>query len=295
MLASGEWEEASGRRPPSTLRDWPLPTGHWPPPMSRFFQANGFHRRIEGWPLVFTILTTVAILVGTVVEFAPIFLVGGAVEPLDTLEPYTPLELAGRDLYIAEGCNNCHSQQVRPFQDEEMRYGPYSTAEEGAYETPHLWGSKRTGPDLARLGGKYPHLWHVRHMENPRSTSPRSIMPPYPHLLSTRLDLEPLPGKMRGLRRIGIPYTDADIASAAAAAKTQADAIAAEVESQGGPDGIADREIIAMVAYLQRLGMDRARAIDRDLDRAEPDLELHEKRERRQILDDTATVALRTP
>lgn len=263
--------------------------------MNRFVRANGVHRRLEGWPLVFTILTTLAILVGTIVEFAPMFLVGGAVEPLATLEPYTPLELAGRDLYIEEGCNNCHSQQVRPFQDEVLRYGPYSTAAEGAYETPHLWGSKRTGPDLARLGNKYPHLWHVRHMEQPRSTSPQSIMPPYPHLLTTRLDLDDLPAKMRGLRRLGIPYTDAAIAGAVADAQAQAATIAAEVVSQGGPDRLADREIVAMVAYLQRLGVDRARAIDPDLDRGEPDLELHEQREQRQILDDTATVALRTP
>ena len=263
--------------------------------MSRFFKANGVHRRLEGWPLVFTILTTLAILVGTVVEFAPVFLVGGAVEPLATLEPYTPLELVGRDLYIAEGCNNCHSQQVRPFQDEEMRYGPTSTPEEGAYETPHLWGSKRTGPDLARLGGKYPHLWHVRHMEDPRSTSPQSIMPPYPHLLSTRLDLDDVAGKLRGLRRLGVPYTDADIENAAALARAQAESVAAEVVAQGGPDRLADREIVAMVAYLQRLGVDRARAIDRDLDRAEPDLEPHEIEERESILGDSATVVARTP
>ena len=261
--------------------------------MPRFLRANGAHRRLEGWPLVFTVLTTLAILVGTVVEFAPVFLVGGAVEPLATLEPYTPLELAGRDLYIAEGCNNCHSQQVRPFQDEEMRYGPYSIPEEGAYETPHLWGSKRTGPDLARLGGKYPHLWHVRHMEAPRSTSPQSIMPPYPHLLSTPLDLGGLAGKMRGLRRLGVPYTDAQIENAAALARAQAEQVAAEVVAQGGPDRLADKEITALVAYLQRLGMDRARAIDAE--QAEPDLELHEERERRQVLGDSATVAARTP
>ncbi len=247
--------------------------------MKRFFRANGAHRRIEGWPLVFTILTVVAILVGTVVEFAPIFLVGGAVQPLATLEPYTPLELAGRDVYIAEGCNNCHSQQVRPFQDEVMRYGPYSVAEEEVYETPHLWGSKRTGPDLARLGGKYPHLWHVRHMDNPRSTSPNSIMPPYPHMLTKPLDLDAIPGKMRGLRRLGIPYTDAQIAGASQSAQAQAREIAAEVESQGGPGQLADREITAVVAYLQRLGVDRARALDPDLDRAEPDVEAHEVEE----------------
>ena len=227
--------------------------------MPRFLRANGAHRRLEGWPLVFTILTTLAILVGTVVEFAPLFLVSGAVTPMATLQPYTPLELAGRDLYIEEGCNNCHSQMVRPFQDEALRYGPASTADEGAYETPHLWGSKRTGPDLARLGGKYPDLWHVRHMEDPRSTSPQSIMPPYAHLLATRLDLTGLPAKLRGLRRLGVPYTDADIQNATVIAQAQADSVAARVLSQGGPDRLADREIVALVAYLQRLGVDRAR------------------------------------
>lgn len=256
--------------------------------MSRFLKANGTHRRIEGWPLVFTILTVLAILVGTIVEFAPIFLVGGAVEPMETLEPFTPLELAGRDIYIAEGCNNCHSQMVRPFQDEEMRYGPYSTPEEGAYETPHLWGSKRTGPDLARLGGKYPDLWHVRHMEDPTSTSPQSIMPPYPHLLTSMVTLDNLPAKLRGLRTLGIPYTDAEIENAVALAQAQADSVAASVAEQGGPERLADKEIVAMVAYLQRLGKDRV-AFD---GRAEPDLEQHELEERQEILGDTATVAL---
>lgn len=265
--------------------------------MNRFLRANGAHRRLEGWPLVFTVLTTLAILVGTVVEFAPLFLVGGAVEPLETLEPYTPLELAGRDLYIAEGCNNCHSQQVRPFQDEVMRYGPYSVPEEGAYETPHLWGSKRTGPDLARLGGKYPHLWHVRHMDQPRSTSPNSIMPPYPHLLTTRLDLDDVPGRMRGLRRLGVPYTDAQIENAAALAAAQAEAIATEVAEQGGPDRLADREITALVAYLQRLGVDRARALDPDRTRAEGELEAHEVEEIEDTVldDDEAPPVLEDP
>ena len=253
--------------------------------MKRFLRANGAHRRLEGWPLVFTVLTTLAILVGTVVEFAPIFLVSGAVEPIATLEPFTPLELAGRDLYIAEGCNNCHSQMVRPFQDEAMRYGPASVPGEGAYDTPHLWGSKRTGPDLARLGGKYPHLWHVRHMEDPTSTSPGSIMPPYPHLLTTRLDLDGLPGKLRGLRRVGVPYSDAEVEGAVASARAQADSVAAEVLAQGGPDRLADKEITALVAYLQRLGTDYAGLP------AEADPELHEEQERRQILGDTTTVA----
>ena len=232
--------------------------------MPRFLKANGAHRRIEGWPLVFTILTTLAILVGTVVELAPMFLVQGAIEPLATLTPLTPLELAGRDLYIREGCNNCHSQMVRPFQDEAMRYGPPSTAAETAYETPHLWGSKRTGPDLARVGGKYPDLWHVRHMEDPTSTSPQSIMPPYPHLLTDRLDLSTLRARVRANRRLGIPYTEAEVTGAARLAQAQADSIAARVVSQGGPERLRHREIVAVVAYLQRLGRDARAAVALD-------------------------------
>lgn len=220
---------------------------------NRIIKTNGRHRLLEGWPLVFTVLTTVAILVGTVVEFAPMFLVQGQVEPLEGVEPWTPLELAGRDIYIREGCNNCHSQMVRPFRHELERYGPYSRAEETVYETPFLWGSKRTGPDLARVGGKYPHLWHVRHMEDPRSTSPRSIMPSYEWLLSDNLDFSDLPSKLRGLQRLGVPYTDAQVASAVEDAQAQASEIAAEVVEQGGPDRLENKEIVAMVAYLQSL------------------------------------------
>ncbi len=229
--------------------------------MPRFFKANGLHRRIEGWPLVFTVLTTLAILVGTTVELAPMFLIAGAVTPLATLTPLTPLELAGRDLYIREGCNNCHSQQVRPFQDEVLRYGTPSTAGEAAYETPHLWGSKRTGPDLARVGGKYPDLWHVRHMEDPRSISPQSIMPGYPHLLTDRLDLSTLRARVAVNRRIGIPYTDAEVAGAVRLAQVQADSVAARVVAQGGPERLERREIVAVVAYLQRLGLDARAAV----------------------------------
>ena len=222
--------------------------------MKRFIQANGRHRLLEGWPLVFTVLTTLAILVGTVVEFAPMFLVRGAVAPAPGVAPWTPLEVAGRDLYVREGCNNCHSQMVRPFRDEVERYGPYTTAAETAYEAPFLWGSKRTGPDLARVGGKYPHLWHVRHMENPRSTSPQSIMPPYPWLLTRRADYSGLPDHLRALRAVGLPYTDEEVANAAALAQAQADRIAADVAAQGGPDHLADKEITALIAFLQRLG-----------------------------------------
>ena len=241
--------------------------------MKPFLNPNGRHRRLEGWPLVFTVLTTLAVLTGTVVEFAPMFLVQGQVAPLPTTTPWTPLELAGRDLYIREGCNNCHSQMVRPFQDEVERYGDYSVAGETVYETPFLWGSKRTGPDLARVGGKYPHLWHVRHMEDPRSTSPRSIMPPYAWLLTDRLDLDDLSTKLRTLRRLGIPYTEDEVANAATLARAQAAAVAAEIAAQGGPERLADREIVALVAYLQSLGRN-AEPLP-----AEDDLEEHEVEE----------------
>lgn len=224
--------------------------------MSRFIKANGLHRKLEGWPLVFTILTTLAILVGGLVEFIPMALVQDNVPRIESVKPFSPLELVGRDLYIREGCNNCHSQMVRPFRDEIERYGEYSKPGETVYEHPFLWGSKRTGPDLARIGGKYPNLWHVRHMEDPRSTSPKSIMPPYDWMLRKPLDLSDLPARLRTLRRLGVPYSEAEIAQAEAAARAQAQTIADDVEAAGGPARLADKEIVAMVAYLQRLGQD---------------------------------------
>lgn len=222
----------------------------------RFIKKDGIHRRLEGWPLVFTVLTTIAILVGGLVEFLPLILVKGSVDKIATVEPWTPLELEGRDIYIAEGCNTCHSQMVRPFRHEIERYGEYSKAGETVYERPFLWGSKRTGPDLARVGGKYPHLWHVRHMENPRSTSPNSIMPPYPHMLENDLDLSDLPTKLKRLRMLGTPYSDDEVQNAIEIAREEAEVIAREVEAQGGPEGLETKQIVAIVAYLQRLGTD---------------------------------------
>ncbi|GIV58332.1 MAG: hypothetical protein KatS3mg042_1245 [Rhodothermaceae bacterium] len=224
--------------------------------MRQFIQSDGLHRKLEGWPLVFTILTTIAILIGGTVEFLPLVLIEDNVPRIATVKPFTPLEVEGRDIYIREGCNNCHSQMVRPFRHEIERYGEYSKPGETVYEHPFLWGSKRTGPDLARVGGKYPNLWHVRHMEDPRSTSPRSIMPPYPWLLEKTLDLSDLPAKLRSLRAVGVPYTDEEIAGAIEAARAQARAIAEDVAAQGGPAGLEEKEIVALVAYLQRLGQD---------------------------------------
>jgi len=227
--------------------------------MRQIIRTEGTHRKLEGWPLVFTILTTVAVLVGGTVEFLPLVLVKENIPRISTVMPLTPLELAGRDLYIREGCNTCHSQMVRPFRDEIERYGEYSKPGESVYDHPFLWGSKRTGPDLARVGGKYPHLWHVRHMEDPRSTSPNSIMPPYAWLLEKELDLSDLPARLGALRKVGVPYAEAEIASAESTARAQAMQIAKEIESQGGPVRLERTEIIAMVAYLQRLGVDLKR------------------------------------
>src|SRR5690554_6814861 len=239
----------------------------------KFLKTDGLHRRLEGWPLVFTVLTTIAVAVGGFVEFVPLALVDDQVEAIASVQPFSPLEIEGRDIYIREGCVGCHSQMVRPFRDEIERYGPYSRPGETVYETPFLWGSKRTGPDLARVGGKYPHLWHVRHMEDPASTSPRSIMPRYPWLLTKRISYDDLPGRMRALRRVGLPYSEEEVRDAVALAQAQAAEIAAEIAAQGGPEGLEDREITALVAYLQSLGTHLQGAP------AEPDLEEHEREE----------------
>lgn len=224
--------------------------------MKRIISLGGRHRKLEGWPLLFTVLVTLSVLIGGAVEFIPLVLVEGNVPTIQSVKPWTPLELTGRDLYIREGCNNCHSQQVRPFMHELERYGEYSKPGEAIYDRPFLWGSKRTGPDLSRVGGKYPHLWHVRHMEDPRSTSPRSIMPPYNWMLTKELNLSHLPSKIRVLQRMGTPYPEGYDARAIDEARAQAQAIASEVSAQGGPAGLENKEIVAMVAYLQRLGAD---------------------------------------
>jgi len=229
--------------------------------MKRIIQTDGRHRRLEGLPLLFTILTTLAILVGTLLELVPLALMGANVPRIESVKPFTPLELAGRDIYIKEGCNTCHSQAVRPFRHELERYGEYSKAGETVYERPFLWGSKRTGPDLYRVGGKYPHLWHVRHMEDPRSTSARSIMPAYPWLLRKELNLDNLPRRLQVLEALGTPYSETEIAGAREQAWAQAQEIATEIEAQGGPTGLANKEIVALVAYLQRLGTDLEKSI----------------------------------
>jgi cytochrome c oxidase cbb3-type subunit I/II len=202
------------------------------------------------------VLVALALAVGSLVEAIPMFFNKSNVKEIANVRPYTPLEVTGRDIYIREGCFNCHSQLVRPFRYETERYGEYSKAGEYVYDRPFQWGSKRTGPDLHRVGGKYPSLWHVRHMARPDSTTPGSVMPRYPHLWTDDFDTALVPAKMRALRSLGVPYVDGDIETAVASMHTQARAIAAEVESQQGPSGLAEKEIVALTAYLQRLGTD---------------------------------------
>ncbi|HYN44353.1 MAG TPA: cytochrome-c oxidase, cbb3-type subunit II, partial [Thermoanaerobaculia bacterium] len=217
---------------------------------------HGIHRVLEGKVVLFTVLTALALAVGSLALALPMFLDKSNVKEIASVKPYSPLEVLGRDIYIREGCYNCHSQLVRPFRYETERYGEYSKAGEYVYDHPFQWGSKRTGPDLHRVGGKYPSLWHVRHMKDPRSTTPGSVMPRYPHLLTDPIDVASIGSKMRALRTVGTPYTDGEIEMAPASIEAQAKAIATEVELQRGPTGLADKEIMALTAYLQRLGTD---------------------------------------
>jgi cytochrome c oxidase cbb3-type subunit I/II len=218
-------------------------------------EKETFHRFLEGKSLWFAVLTTVTIAIGGLVEIVPMFTATLGPEPLSGVKPYTALEIAGRDLYIREGCYVCHSQMVRPMRAEILRYGEWTRAGEYAYDHPFLLGSRRTGPDLQRVGGKYPDTWHYEHLRDPRSTSPGSIMPTYGWLLTQRYDTADVVASLRALRKVGLPYTDADIAAAPASMRAQADSIVGRLAG-GGITTTGDREIVAMIAYLQRLGRD---------------------------------------
>ncbi len=213
------------------------------------------HRRLERKPVLFMVLALIAILIGGIVEMIPTFTIQSNVPTIASVKPYTALELQGRDLYIREGCVNCHSQTIRPFRSETSRYGEYSKAGEFIYDRPFLWGSKRTGPDLHRIGGKYPHKWHFDHMMDPTITSPGSIMPAYPWLIDQELDNSSLVAKMEAMKTLGVPYTDAEVQGALQDLEAQAQAIAQDL-ANNQVEVKSDREIIAMIAYLQRLGTD---------------------------------------
>jgi cytochrome c oxidase cbb3-type subunit 2 len=193
------------------------------------------HETIEKNIGLMIILTLLVVSVAGLVQIVPLFFIKQTTEPVAGLKPYTPLQLEGRDVYIREGCYNCHSQMVRPFRAETERYGPYSVAGEFIYDHPFQWGSKRTGPDLARVGGRYSDEWHRVHLNNPRDVVPESNMPSYPWLNAAAFDGETTPRKLEAMRTLGVPYTDQDIAGATAAVKGKT-------------------EMDALVAYLQVLG-----------------------------------------
>ncbi len=193
------------------------------------------HETFEKNGLKMALLATALISVGGLVEIVPLYFVKDTVPKLEGVKPYTALQLEGRDIYLREGCYNCHSQMIRPFRVETARYGPYSRPAESMYDHPFQWGSKRTGPDLARVGGKYPDSWHVQHMREPRSIEPATVMPAYPWLEQAKLDARHTKAKLETMRLLGVPYTDAEIAGAQAE--------------------VADKtELDALIAYLQGLG-----------------------------------------
>jgi len=225
------------------------------------------HEQIETNSALMLVLILAVISIGGLVEVVPLFYINETVEKVDGVRPYTPLELRGRDVYIREGCYLCHSQMIRPFRDEWLRYGHYSLAAESQYDHPFQWGSKRTGPDLARVGGKYSNQWHVQHLAAPRSVVPQSIMPNYPWLIQTDLDYSDVADRMRALRMTGVPYSltqaeyDANVKKFGQTVADQLDISQAQdnLLKQARDkdfDGISSRvtEMDALVAYLQVLG-----------------------------------------
>jgi cytochrome c oxidase cbb3-type subunit 2 len=198
-------------------------------------QGGFSHEKIETSNFLMIVLIVLVVAIGGLVEIVPLFFQKTTTEPIAGLKPYTALQLAGRDIYQREGCYNCHSQMIRPFRAETLRYGHYSVAGEFVWDHPFQWGSKRTGPDLQRVGGKYSDEWHRIHLNNPRDVVPESNMPAYPWLEKNLVDASVMPAHMRALRSVGVPYTDADIAGAAEAVKgkTEQDALIAYLQSLG--------------------------------------------------------------
>lgn len=235
---------------------------------------EGYHTWLERRPVKLTLYATIAILIGGMVQIVPSLMVDDYVPKITSVKPYSPLELEGRDIYIRESCNACHSQMVRPFRSEVARYGEYSKSGEFVYDHPFLWGSKRTGPDLHRIGGKYSDNWHLNHFYDPQSTSSGSIMPSYKWLIKNKLDKSMTEKKMRAMVSLGVPYTEEDISRAQAWMDEQGAAIQQNLYND--PDFVTsyeadkenaqssgqefvemkDREVVALIAYLQRLGTD---------------------------------------
>jgi len=224
--------------------------------------GEAWHSWLERRTILFTVLTVVAILIGGAVEIIPLLVIDENIPKITSVKPYTPLELEGRDIYIREGCNNCHSQMIRPFRSEVERYGEYSKAGEFVYDHPFLWGSKRTGPDVHRIGGKYNDNWHFNHMLDPRLTSPGSIMPQYPWIIKNDLDISNTVNKVNAMVSLGVPYTQFELDKAVYLLKNQAAEIEKNLRQDPefvknyGDANIQDKEIVALIAYLQRLGTD---------------------------------------
>ena len=222
------------------------------------------HQKVETRGLLLLVLVLITVSIGGIVEITPLFTIEGTIEKVEGVRPYSPLEQMGRNIYVREGCYNCHSQMIRPFRDEAERYGHYSLAAESMYDHPFQWGSKRTGPDLARVGNKYSDAWHVAHLVDPRSVVPESIMPPYAFLLDHDLHASDIADHLETLRTVGVPYTDEMVAEARADLVAQASGTAdhegllarypkaAARDFDGQPDRLTEMD--ALVAYLQILG-----------------------------------------
>jgi cytochrome c oxidase cbb3-type subunit I/II len=242
-------------------------------PLPKVIETHGkqhWHRWIERRPIQLLVFSLVAVAIGGILELVPTFLIKSNVPTITSVKPYTPLELQGRDIYIREGCYTCHSQMIRPFRDEVERYGEYSKAGEFVYDHPFQWGSKRTGPDLARIGGKYNNSWHFMHMLNPRNTSDKSIMPNYPWLFNDDLDQSVTRAKIQAMQTLGVPYEKGfenvanedlnrqanEIANNLRNDKRVKDLVAVTEDVDIDMKSIEKKEIIALIAYLQRVGTD---------------------------------------
>ncbi|MAZ03072.1 MAG: cytochrome-c oxidase, cbb3-type subunit II [Sneathiella sp.] len=223
------------------------------------------HKVVEKNSILMLVLVLIVVSIGGLIEIAPLFYLESTIEKVKGMRPYSPLELAGRDIYIREGCYNCHSQMVRPLRDESERYGHYSLAAESMYDHPFQWGSKRTGPDLARVGGRYSDEWHVTHMNNPRDVVPESVMPGYPFLAKTQLEISNITGNLETNSLVGVPYTEDMIANAELDLRIQVDPEADEIDAfmerypkaqvrdfDGNPAMLS--ELDALIAYLQMMG-----------------------------------------
>ncbi|HTO17309.1 MAG TPA: cytochrome-c oxidase, cbb3-type subunit I [Edaphocola sp.] len=225
-------------------------------PEDENFKTYWHNRVIERRPILLTVLSLIAVGIGGLVELTPSLLVDKDIPVINAVKPYTALELVGRDIYVREGCYTCHSQMVRPFRDEIARYGEYSKAGEFIYDRPFQWGSKRTGPDLHRVGGKYLDSWHYMHMDDPQSTSAGSLMPHYPWLLENKINNTHLPSKIKTLQKLGVPYPEGYANKALEDYDKQAKEVVARLHKENIKSASADKEIIALIAYLQRLGTD---------------------------------------